>query len=226
MVQGRGRTYDEMPEQNNRARGRRDRGMRKARLSQASCLCIYKSRAISLENDSPNPQSSIVLLPSLTSPHPQQPDPLKIVHKSFSTMTTGQCLCGTLKITISGEPVAVVSPRFIGPDTNGSRKRTDRIAQALCHCRDCKRISGSAFGFNWVVLVAQLSVTGTPKEYTSTANSGNPVTSHFCGNCGTTLWRDGPATQGMTYVKAGMLDGATADGVKPVAEIFTRSRLP
>lgn len=73
---------------------------------------------------------------------------------------------------------------------------------------------------------AQLSVTGTPKEYTSTANSGNPVTSHFCGNCGTTLWRDGPATQGMTYVKGGMLDGVAAAGVKPMAEIFTRSRLP
>lgn len=70
-----------------------------------------------------------------------------------------------------------------------------------------------------------LSVTGTPKEYTSTANSGNPVTSHFCGTCGTTLWRDGPATQGMTYVKGGMLDGVAADGAKPLAEIFTRSRL-
>lgn len=28
------------------------------------------------------------------------------------------------------------------------------------------------------------------------------------------------------YVKGGVLDGAAADGLKPVADIFTRSRLP
>lgn len=141
-------------------------------------------------------------------------------------MTTGQCLCGAVKITISGEPVAVVSPRRTRPDTSAASHELTNIIQALCHCRDCQRISGSAFGFNWVVPAAQLSVIGTPKEYTSTADSGNPVTSHFCGNCGTTLWREGPATQGMTYVKGGMLDGAAAEGAKPVAEIFTKSRLP
>ncbi|KAM0268874.1 hypothetical protein ACHAQH_009899 [Verticillium albo-atrum] len=88
-------------------------------------------------------------------------------------MTTGQCLCGDIKITITGDPVAA----------------------ALCHFQDCRRTSGSAFGINWVVPGPQLAVSeGTPAEYTAPTKSGNPVTNHFCGRCGTTLWRDGPVS--------------------------------
>ncbi|KAH7006898.1 Mss4-like protein [Ilyonectria destructans] len=117
---------------------------------------------------------------------------------------SGRCLCGDITFTISGDPVA----------------------QALCHCLDCRRISGSICSFNWVVPAQQLKVVGNPKEYTNTANSGNAVTSHFCGTCGTTLWRDGPESQGLVYLKAGTLDDvASVNARPPVAEIFTRGRI-
>ncbi|RSL71777.1 hypothetical protein CEP53_001335 [Fusarium sp. AF-6] len=102
-----------------------------------------------------------------------------------SIIISGSCLCGDIKYTVSGDPVA----------------------QALCHCLDCRRISGSLCSFNWVLPSQQLTVVnGTPKTYTNASNTGNNVTSHFCGNCGTTLWRDGPATQGLVYLKAGTID--------------------
>ena len=64
------------------------------------------------------------------------------------------------------------------------------------------------------------------KGYTTQALSGNDVTNHFCGYCGTTMWRDGPATQGICYLKAGILDdSAEVDGRKPAAEIFTTRRI-
>ena len=31
---------------------------------------------------------------------------------------------------------------------------------------------------------------GSPKEYSKKADSGNTITSFFCGDCGTTLWRE------------------------------------
>ncbi|KAJ3543279.1 hypothetical protein NM208_g3661 [Fusarium decemcellulare] len=117
---------------------------------------------------------------------------------------SGSCLCGDIKFTISGDPVA----------------------QALCHCLDCRRISGSVCSFNWVVPFQMLKVEGSPKTYTNTANTGNEVTSHFCGNCGTTIWRDGPASQGLVYLKAGTIDDAALVNARPpVSEIFCKRRI-
>ncbi|OLN97583.1 hypothetical protein CCHL11_01000 [Colletotrichum chlorophyti] len=119
-------------------------------------------------------------------------------------MAISSCLCKAIKIDISGKPKAA----------------------ALCHCTDCRKISGSAFGYSWVVASKDVTITGEPKTFTSTAKSGNPVISHFCGNCGVTLYRDGPATNGLMYLKAGTLeDLEDQNSVKPVAEIFTSRRL-
>ncbi|KAL0933419.1 uncharacterized protein CTRU02_212382 [Colletotrichum truncatum] len=120
-------------------------------------------------------------------------------------MAISECLCGNIKVEISGPPVA---------------------AQAVCHCSDCRKISGSAFGFNWVVSQNAVKITGEPKTFKTTANSGNLVTSHFCGNCGVNLWRDGPATKGLMYLKAGTLsDHKDQNTPHPVAEIFVSRRL-
>ncbi|KAF6827544.1 hypothetical protein CPLU01_09013 [Colletotrichum plurivorum] len=117
---------------------------------------------------------------------------------------TGQCLCGNIKYTIAGKP----------------------LAAALCHCNDCRRISGSAFGYNWVVPTNIFSFRGEPKSYTTTANSGNPATSYFCGNCGVTLWREGTASPGLLYLKAGALDDRQEQASnQPAAELFTSRRL-
>ncbi|GKT61827.1 DUF636 domain protein [Colletotrichum tofieldiae] len=119
-------------------------------------------------------------------------------------MPTASCLCNAIKINIIGSPMAA----------------------ALCHCGDCRKISGSAFGFNWVLASKDVEITGNPKIFSTTANSGNTVTSHFCSDCGVTLWRDGPATKGLMYFKAGTLDELKDQNLaNPVAEIFTSQRL-
>ena len=67
----------------------------------------------------------------------------------------------------------------------------------VCHCTDCQAISGSAF--RWAVPVAEEAfklLTGEPKTYVKTAESG--VTSHqlFCPECASPLYSffvgDGP----------------------------------
>ncbi len=67
----------------------------------------------------------------------------------------------------------------------------------VCHCADCQSISGSAF--RWAVTIAEEAfklLSGEPKTYIKTADSG--ATSHqlFCPECASPLYStsigDGP----------------------------------
>jgi len=67
---------------------------------------------------------------------------------------------------------------------------------------------------------------GSPKEYKKTADSGNEITSYFCGDCGSTLFRAGPSFPGARVVKVGTLDGKDKwDVAKPGAELFAPERV-
>ena len=60
---------------------------------------------------------------------------------------------------------------------------------AICHCTDCQTTSGAAFR---VVVPAQPGafrlLTGEPKIYLKTAESGRQRTQAFCANCGTPIY--------------------------------------
>ncbi|MCJ1477154.1 hypothetical protein MMC13_005825, partial [Lambiella insularis] len=98
---------------------------------------------------------------------------------------------------------------------------------AVCHCRDCQKISGSTYSTNTIVSEDGFKVTeGKLKSISKTADGGNTITSHFCGDCGSTLFRDGPTFPGMKVVKAGVLDDVDAlEHAKPGAELFTTTRV-
>jgi len=101
--------------------------------------------------------------------------------------------------------------------------------QALCHCIDCRKISGGAYSINIVVPEDNFKlVSGQPKPISKQADTGKKITSHFCGDCGSTLFRDGESFPGMKIIKAGVLDDPSAlDKVaKPQVELFSESRVP
>ncbi|OTB00915.1 hypothetical protein M426DRAFT_323907 [Hypoxylon sp. CI-4A] len=111
----------------------------------------------------------------------------------------GSCFCGNVRISYEGEPVRKV----------------------LCHCLDCRKITGSTFSTNILVPGEGFTVTGTPKSISKIGDSGNQITSHFCGDCGSTLWRDGPSFGTNKVVKAGVLDDYNAlNEAKPLGELF------
>ena len=69
----------------------------------------------------------------------------------------------------------------------------------LCHCTDCQRISGSAF--RWAVPIAEEAfelLTGEPKTYIKTAESGATNHQRFCPECASPIYStsigDGPKT--------------------------------
>lgn len=73
-------------------------------------------------------------------------------------------------------------------------------------------------------------VSGEPKLYHKRADSGNVLTSRFCADCGTTLYRscdDNIAVfNGHAIIKMGVMDcQATLNGMKPVAELFVGQRV-
>lgn len=70
----------------------------------------------------------------------------------------GGCVCENIRYSIEGEPVM----------------------NALCHCLDCRKISGSVYSTNAVYPEGGFKLLkGTPKQHTKTADGGNTITSHF-----------------------------------------------
>jgi hypothetical protein len=72
----------------------------------------------------------------------------------------------------------------------------------LCHCADCQVLSGSAFRV--VVRAADATfklLSGQPKLYIKTAESGAKRAQAFCPDCGTQIYAtsagDGPKTYGL-----------------------------
>ncbi|KAH8679400.1 Mss4-like protein [Ilyonectria robusta] len=120
-------------------------------------------------------------------------------------MQEGGCLCGDIRYSYTGEPVV----------------------NALCHCNDCRKLSGSTFSLNFLVPEGNFKlISGSPRTFTKTADSGNNITSYFCGNCGTTPFRDGDSFPNLKIIKAGTLDDSTIlNDAKPNLEGYAPSRL-
>lgn len=99
-------------------------------------------------------------------------------------MITGGCLCGAVRYAVEGEP----------------------SAQAVCHCRNCQRQTGSAFSVLVAVPRAALTLNGTPQTFVDQGDSGAAVHRHFCGACGSPIYTELPSAPAVVYLKAGTMD--------------------
>ncbi len=95
-----------------------------------------------------------------------------------------------------------------------------------CHCRDCQRLTGSAFVINIWIEKPFVEARGTvPQSFELSGGSGNAHEVFFCGACGTYLWSRYHGAPGEAwFVRAGTLDDP--DAVAPDVHIFTRSKVP
>ncbi|MDQ0082232.1 Uncharacterized conserved protein [Variovorax sp. YR634] len=60
---------------------------------------------------------------------------------------------------------------------------------SLCNCSDCQVLSGSAYRVSVPVPASSFRLlTGTPKTYVKTADSGARRRHGFCANCGSPIW--------------------------------------
>jgi hypothetical protein len=116
----------------------------------------------------------------------------------------GGCACGALRYNLTADPLIVHA----------------------CHCRDCQRLTGSAFVTNiWIERKFVEAGSAVPKSFKLTAGSGKYQEVFFCDRCGTYLWSKYYASPGDTLlVRVGTLDHPEA--IQPDVHIFTRSKLP
>jgi hypothetical protein len=115
---------------------------------------------------------------------------------------TGGCLCGAVRYTAEADPTRA----------------------GVCHCRDCQRFTGSAFGV--VVMAPKETVTfsGSLKTFSSIGGSGKPILRHFCPECGSSIAEEPGTRPGMVILNIGTFDDPKI--AKPALEIFRDDALP
>jgi hypothetical protein len=95
----------------------------------------------------------------------------------------------------------------------------------ICHCTDCQTLSGSAYRVN-VQTPAESFVllSGQPKIYIKTAESGNKRAHAFCPNCGTPIYAAAPHDTQTYVLRVGTLKQRAE--LQPNRQIWFRSALP
>ena len=95
---------------------------------------------------------------------------------------TGGCHCGAISYQAEIDPGTV----------------------AICHCTDCQTLSGSAFR---VVVPARRErfrlLSGTPRTYVKTGESGRQRDQAFCANCGTPIYSADAADPQVFSIRVG-----------------------
>jgi hypothetical protein len=113
---------------------------------------------------------------------------------------TGGCPCEAIRFAVSAMPLLILA----------------------CHCRECQRWSGSAFGLSMPVRRDSFSLTcGAAKPWRHTGASGFESTYWFCADCGGHIFGQRSDRPDVVTIRAGTLDDTS--WVRPVAHINLES---
>ena len=114
----------------------------------------------------------------------------------------GKCHCGAISYEAEVDPAVV----------------------RLCHCSDCQVFSGAPYRAHVAPLPGTLKMSGTPKIYIKTGDSGRQRAQAFCGECGTALYAADP---GDPPERIGLRIGAIAERrqLAPSIQIWCDSAL-
>jgi hypothetical protein len=92
------------------------------------------------------------------------------------------CSCGQLRATVEGDPRRI----------------------SICHCLACQRRTGSAFGVQSRFDRDEVRITGASRKYTRVSDEdGEQRTSHFCAECGVTVYIASSSTPDMLTIPVG-----------------------
>ncbi|WP_193164290.1 GFA family protein [Microbulbifer hainanensis] len=121
----------------------------------------------------------------------------------MSEKYTGQCACGKVKFEFNSDP------SFI----------------ACCHCLDCKKASGGEMATFLSVPEDDFQMlSGRPKSFHYTADTGKGLDRNFCPECGSRLFTSNlEGFPGNILVTIGSLD--RPELIEPKLEMFTKRRL-
>ena len=107
---------------------------------------------------------------------------------SDSPPISGSCLCKAVRYTVTGKPIYTV----------------------ICHCENCRRITGSAFITTSLYPKEAFDLTSGDsalKSYTDgETDTGTPLERKFCGTCGSTVLVKTGLNDNIVAVAAGTMD--------------------
>jgi len=116
---------------------------------------------------------------------------------------TGTCQCGDVRYVVSQAP----------------------LVTAACHCRDCQKLSSSAFSITMVIpRDAFRLVSGNLSVFERPTDAGGVAACYFCPNCGNRVYHANPAQPEMIRLKPGGLDDTSE--IRPQAHIWTSRAQP
>ena len=116
-------------------------------------------------------------------------------------MLTGSCLCGGIRYEIDAELKAVSN----------------------CHCGQCRKASGAAFGTGATIPTASFRFL-VGEELLKEWESSPGKRRCFCGRCGSPILKRNDARPETLRLRLGTLD--TDPGVKPSKHIYVGSKAP
>ena len=111
----------------------------------------------------------------------------------------GGCQCGRVRYRITAQPLFLVA----------------------CHCKECQRASGSAFGLSLIVPQAGVAFEGELKMFERSSDSGRPLKCFFCPECGTRIYHQ-PSHAPVVNIRAGTLDDTS--GFEPKMHAWVSSK--
>jgi hypothetical protein len=119
------------------------------------------------------------------------------------TLRQGGCQCGAVRYEVS----------------------CDTLKLVICHCRECRKQSASAFGVSVFVPRESLRVTsGSPKFWSRATDSGHALECAFCADCGSRLWHQPSGAPDIVSIKGGSLDDPP--DLSSAVHIWTSRMLP
>ena len=118
-------------------------------------------------------------------------------------LLTGGCQCGSARYKITG----------------------GQLELYVCHCRECRKQSSSAFGISVVVRRADFCLTqGTVRTWSRKTDSGRTLDCAYCPSCGSRLWHQISGEAETLNVKGGSLDNPV--DLRSAVHIWTSRKLP
>jgi hypothetical protein len=108
-----------------------------------------------------------------------------------------RCCCGQLRAEASADPVRVV----------------------VCHCSECKRRTGSAYGVSAYFQKNHIEVDGPNSTFVRRCPEGRTIEFRFCSSCGRA-----DLLPELIGVAVGLFDDPTFP--EPTSSIFERNRFP
>ena len=101
----------------------------------------------------------------------------------------------------------------------------DPAGVSICHCTDCQTLTGSAYRVSVRAPAASFKLlSGQPKTYIKTAESGAKRSHAFCAHCGTPVYASALENPSTYSLRVGCLEQRAL--LPPKLQIWCRSAVP